>query len=906
MTKEKHNLFHAKSPTKVLKELETDINGLTEEEAKIRLEKYGSNELPEKKEIHPFLIFIKQFHSVMIYILFIAVAISAFLEHYIDAWVILAIIVINAMIGFVQEYKAEKAIEALKKMIVQYAKVFREGELLSIPAKMLVPGDIILLEEGDRFPADARIFEMKNFRTVEASLTGESLPIDKDIKTLPEKTGLADRKNMIWMGTFAAAGNAKAVVVATGAETAIGKIAQSIEKIEKKKSHFEEKTDKLAWQMGAVAGIGALITFIVGYFVRGFEFTEIFLFTIAALVAGIPEGLPAILAIALSFGANKMAKRNAIIRTLPATETLGVVDIILTDKTGTLTENTMNAEKIILPDQDEITITGEGWRPVGEFLQDDKEIIPLENPQFDKLLHICAICNNARLLHKEEEEEEEYEIIGDPTEAALVVLAEKAGIKKEAIAETEKRLDDLPFNPELKYRASLSLLIKKKTTHEIYVIGAPEAVIDASDSFLGKEGEEKLTAGEKKKILDKTDNLAGKAMRMIAIAYKKVPTKTEELTEELVKDLTFVGVVGMMDPPRPEVFDAIEKAKKAGIRVVMTTGDHKQTAIAISKRIGLLDKKKKDDYPVALTEKDLQDLDENEFEKAIRHVDVFARLTPKMKMRITKTLQKDGHIVAMTGDGVNDAPALKKADIGISMGIIGTDVARESSSIVLADDNFASIINAIEEGRIVFTNTRHSSSFLVTTNFAEAVTIVTTLLVGLPLPLLATQILWLNLVTDSAPALALAADSGYENVLDRSPRDKKENILNKEVVPFLITVVIVMVLSTIFIFKTYLPMGIEKARAGVFVVMSFTQLFNVLNMRSIRNSIFKIGVSKYIVWALVFSVALTVLVIYAPVFHKLFQFEPLSFKELMFAILLSSLVWWFGELYKLVRNKIAK
>jgi P-type Ca2+ transporter type 2C len=901
MKEQKQNLFHARTPEEVLKELDSDINGLTEKEAKIRLEKFGYNEIPEKEKRHPFLIFLKQFGSVMIYILFAAVVISFFLKHYTDAYIIIAIIILNAAIGFGQEYKAEKAIGALKKMIVQSAKVMRGGELIVIPVKMLVPGDIILLEEGDRFPADARLLEIKNFRTVEASLTGESLPIDKDVKPLPEKTAIADQRNMIWMGTFAAAGTAKAAVVATGAETAIGKIAQTIEKIEKKKSHFEEKTDKLAFQMGTVAIAGALITFLVGYFIRGFEFVDIFLFTIASLVAGVPEGLPAILAITLSFGAGRMAKRNAIIRTLPATETLGVVDIIITDKTGTLTENTMTVEKIILPGEDEITITGKGWESLGTFTQNDADIIPLDNPRLDKLLHITALCNNARVL-KKEDQPGSYQTIGDPTECALTVLSEKAGIKKEALLQTEQRIDDLPFSPELKYRASLSPLVKKGSGKEVFVVGAPETVIAASGSVLGKDGVKKITSDDKNALLKDAESLAKKAMRVIGVAYKQTSEKTEALSEDMISDLVFVGVIGMIDPPRPEVSDAISKAKEAGIRVIMATGDHKETALAIAKRIGLHNKKSKSGLPEVYTEKELEELAEKEFEKVIRNVSVFARLTPKMKLRIAERLQKSGHVVAMTGDGVNDAPALKTADIGIAMGIIGTDVARESSSIVLADDNFASIINAIEEGRIVFSNTRRSSAFLVTTNFAEAVTIIATMLLGFPLPLLATQVLWLNLVTDSAPALALAAESGEADVLSIPPRKKDENILNKEIVPFLILVVLVMTLATLFIFKLYLPMGIEKARAGVFTVMSFTQFFNMFNMRSIHHSIFKTGVSRIMLAALLFSVFLSIIVIYVPIFAKWFGFEALGFVEFILAVAISSSVLWLTEIYKLIKH----
>ncbi|NIM47448.1 MAG: HAD-IC family P-type ATPase [Candidatus Aenigmarchaeota archaeon] len=900
--KKKHlsNSTHSQTVEDVLEKLSSDINGLSEKEAKNRLEQFGVNEIPEKKGRHPVLIFLKQFHSILIYILIIAAVISFFSGDLIDVYIIVGVILINAIIGFVQEHKADLSIQALKKMIVLHAKVYREGELLQIAARELVPGDIILLEEGDRVPADARLFEIKIFRTVEASLTGESLPVDKDIKILPEKTALADCKNMVWMGTFVARGQAKAVVTATGISTAFGKIAQDIEKIKRVKGHFKEKTDKLAKQMGIIAAIGSSVTFIVGFFIRGFEFLEIFLFTLASLVSGIPEGLPAVLIIVLAIGAYKMAKRNAIIRTLPSTETLGVVTVIITDKTGTLTENTMNVEKIILLGEAEIAVSGKGWVSSGSFFQEEKIIHPLENPSLTKLLEIAAISSDAELLR----EKDRYEVIGDPTEAALTVLAEKAGLKKEKILEKVKEIDELPFSRELKCEASLLIFPEKSKRKEIYVVGAPEVVLNHSIHVFENNKRKKITQKQRKDISAQIEHLTKKAMRVLALAYKEVPHHIDDLSEDLISKLVFVGIVGMKDPPRPEVKEAIAKAKKAGIRVVMTTGDHKGTAVSIAKEIGLIGKKTKSKYPEALTEQELLDLSEKEFEDVIKNVSVFARLTPNMKLRIAETLQKQGHIVAMTGDGVNDAPALKKADVGIAMGIIGTDVARESSEIVLADDNFASIVNAIEEGRIVFKNTRQASSFLITTNFAEDVTIISTLLLGLHLPLLPTQILWLNLVTDGVSDIALAAEPGHGDVLEEPPQKAKEGILSKEMIPFIVLMACIMVIFTLFIFNTYLPQGIKKARTVAFVVMAFTQLFNVLNMRSLRKSIFKIGffTNKYVIVSLLVSIILLVMVIFIPFFQNMFQFVSLSLVELLLIFTLSSMVFWFGELYKFIKK----
>ena len=883
------NKFHSKPIKEVLKNLDSNVNGLSKEEAKKRLEKFGYNEIIEKKKTNLALVFLKQFNSFMIYILIVAALISFFIKHYIDVYVIIGVILINGIIGFIQEYRSEKAIKALKKMIVPHAKVYRDGELLEINAKELVFGDIILLEDGDKVPADARIIELKNFRTVESSLTGESFPVDKSLNILSEKTVLADCKNMVWMGSFVANGVAKAVVTGTGSNTAIGKIAVDIEKIKRVKGHFKEKTDRLAKQMGFIAFVGALLTFIIGYFIRGFEFTEIFLFTLASLVSGIPEGLPAVLIIVLAIGARRMSKRNAIVRNLPATETLGVVNAIITDKTGTLTENTMNVEKIMLPYEDEIIVSGEGWKPSGKFYQNNNEIKVKDNLQLLKILSISSVCNNARVFKKEKD----YEIIGDPTEAALLVLSKKINVK-----ENIKKLDDLPFNPELKYRASLSALENNKK--EIYVVGAPEVVLNNSKYFLKKNIHENLK--NKKEILNQIEILTKKSMRVLALAYKEVPEDLNYLTESSVNNLIFVGLVGIRDPPREGVKEAIAKAKKAGIKIIMATGDHKGTAIAIAKEIGLIDKDE------GYTEEELLKLSNNKFKDVVKNCSVFARLTPGMKLKIAEVLQKKGYVVAMTGDGVNDAPALKKADIGIAMGVIGTDVARESSEIILADDNFASIINAIEEGRIVFRNTKQASSFLVTTNFAEDITIISILALGMPLPLLPTQILLLNLVTDGVPGGALAAEPGHGDVLDEKPRKAKENILSKDILPFLILMSFIMIASTIFIFTSYLPSGLEKARTGAFVVMSFTQLFNVLNMRSLKKSVFKIGLfsNKYVIWALLASIIFLVIAIYVPFFQNLFKFVGLSLSEFLIIMLISSLVLIFGEVYKFVRKKFYK
>ncbi|HXK32352.1 MAG TPA: HAD-IC family P-type ATPase [Candidatus Paceibacterota bacterium] len=902
-----NNLFHSKSIRKTFEELSSYPEGLSSEEAKNRLERFGFNEIPEKKAVHPAFIFLKQFNSWLVYILVGAALFSFWTDHMFDVYIILAVLLFNALVGFVQEYRAEKAIRALKKMVVNFATVVRKGELLKIPAKELVPGDIILLREGDRIPADARILELKNFRTMEAALTGESLPSDKALKVFSENTSLADQKNMVWLGTFAVAGQSKVVVVATGAKTALGQIAESLEEIKISKTHFKIKTDLLAKKMALIAFGCVFALLLVELFIGRLGLENAFRFAVAVLVSAIPEGLPAVLIIVLAIGANRMARRNSIVRDLQATETLGVVNIIATDKTGTLTKNTMDVEKIVLFNQEEITVSGEGWNPKGEFIQKNQVFFPLENCQLQKLLHIACLGNNARLV-KEDGKEENYKIIGDPTEAALVVSSGKAGIKKEVLLQKQKKIDELPFNSILKYASAL-LEDKETKKKEIYVIGASESVLELS-SFKLAEKEIKITAKDKEEMLKKMESLARKGLRVIALAYKKAPLNTEKLTEDLVKNLTFVGIVGMKDPPRPEVKEAVAKAKTAGIRVIMKTGDHKETALAIAKEIGLIEEK--DGYPLALTQKELEAMDNKEFAEAVKHVSVFARLTPQMKLRILESLQKQGNIVAMTGDGVNDAPALKKADIGIAMGQIGTDVARESSSMVLTDDNFSSIINAVEEGRTVFTNIKQASLFLITTNLAEIATLIISLVIGVYLwgqnllIILPAAIIFLNLVTDGFADVSLASEPRHEDVLRKPPRKKEENILSKDVLPFLALMVIIMSVLTIFVFNLFLNNGsLEKARAGAFAVMAITQLFNVFNMRSLSLSIFKIGFfsNKFIVAGMTASFVLILIALFAEKVAIKFGFGVVSVAELLMIILLSSLVLWAGEIYKYWKRK---
>lgn len=898
-----NNFYHSKTVGESLKDLNSEITGLSDKEAGIRLARFGRNEIDAKEKQNPFLIFLKQFNNALILILFLAAIISYVFGEIVDFWVIIVVILINSIIGFVQEYRAEKSIEALKKMIVSAAKVYREGELEEIDSEELVPGDIIFLEEGNRVPADARIIEEKDLRTQESSLTGESYPVSKSLDVLPRSKVLSDQTNMIWLGTYVVSGSAKALVVATGFRTVIGQIATDIGEIKKHKFHFEEKTQALAKKLAFFAVVGAVITFVIGFFFRGFSFAEIFLFTIASLVSAIPEGLPAVVTVVLAIGAYRMVQKNAIIRKLPATETLSVVDTIITDKTGTLTQNTITVEKIYLPGEEEISVSGKGWEPVGNFHQNGEVINPLENRHLSRLIHMSALCNNCHLV--KQEETGQFSVTGDPTEGSLLVLAEKAGVKQDVIEELEKRVDDLPFNSDRKYRASL--YIKTKKQQELYVVGAPEVILEKSSMFFWNGKKKKIVKKGRTLLESKIEKLASMGMRTVALAHKSVGSDVEDIHEDNVSSLTFIGVVGMRDPIRPEVKDAVLKAQSAGIRIIMATGDHKSTALSIAKEVGIATGKK-GPFPQVVDGEDLDRMNSREFDEIVKHTSVFARLSPKMKLRIAESLQKNEHVIAMTGDGVNDAAALKKADIGISMGIIGTDAARESSELVLADDNFASIVSAIEQGRIVFNNTKRVSSFLVTTNFAEDATLITTISLGLPLPLIPIQILWLNLVTDPFVGIALAAEPGHSEVLSMPPRKSSENILSKDIIPFVILMVFVMMIATIGTFTYYLPFDLEKARTMAFFIMSMTQLFNVFNMRTMTQSVFKLGFfsNLYVILGILISMSLMFLVLYFPFSREVFEFSPLGMDEILLAIALSSPVLLFGEIYKYIKRRIIK
>lgn len=890
--------FHHLTAGETIEHFHVGAEGLSGTEVVKRREKHGPNTIPEAGKRHWLFLLLNQFKSLLVGILAIAAFISWLTDHTVDMWVIIVIILINALIGFVQEYRAEKAVEALRDMLAPTAKVRRDGQLRSIPASEVVPGDIIVLEEGDQVPADARLLEAKDLRCVEAALTGESVPVGKRTDVLPKDTGMADRKNMLWKSTHVAGGSAVAVVTATGLATQIGRIAGSLSDIKEVKSHFREKTDKLARQMAIIAILSASALFAMGYFFQSMAVDELLLVSIAALVSAIPEGLPAVLTIVLAVGAHRMAKRKAIIREFTATETLGSVSVILTDKTGTLTQNVLSVERVALPVGAERRVTGSGWSPIGNVLEGEEVLEGDQLSDMEPLLRVAALCNNAQVGH--DKAKDAYVLVGDPTEGALLVLARKADGSDRH--KGFKRLDDLPFNSDLKLRATL---VQREGRRQLLVVGAPEKVLALCDHAWNGSDAVPMDDALRAKVHQRIEDWSGQAYRVIALAFRDV--KEDNIDRDRITGLTMAGLTGMIDPPREDVPAAVQACHGAGIRVIMATGDHINTAVAIGRAIGIIRPDVRSGATLALNEQQLEKLDETEFDRAVREVNVFARLTPAMKLRIAERLQHMGELVAMTGDGVNDAPALKKADVGIAMGINGTDVARGSAQVVLADDNFTSIVHAVEEGRIVFTNARQTSFYLLTTNFAEITTLLSTVAMGLPIPLTATQILWLNLVTDGLCDKALAVEQGHGDVLGQKPLKRGENILTGEVVPFVLMTAVLMAVLAIIAFKFFLPQGVEKARTAAFVVMAFSQLYNAYNLRSLKRSIFRIGVfsNKWFNWAIVVSVIIQVSIIEIPFLQRLFHFKTLDFLEFLVLALAGSLILVAGEVFKYMRQNLA-
>lgn len=894
---QKFKNYYQLSIEETLADVNSHLTGITSKEVVSRREDFGENILLEKQVESPIWLFLKQFHNGLVYVLLLAAIISAGFDHWIDFWIILVIIGINSIIGFTQEYRAERAVAALAQKISVKTKVYRDGHLEEHNAKDLVPGDIIVLEEGDKVPADARLIDSVELQTIEAALTGESHPSSKSIDIITEEVGIGDRSNSVWMGTLVATGWAKAVVVATGMNTQIGAIADDLGKVEIERTHFHIQTGILAKQLAIFAFSSASILFVIGFWFRNLPLDEMIGFTLSALVGGIPESLPVVLVVVLAIGAKRMSDKKAIIRSLPVTESLAVMDTIITDKTGTLTENNMTVQKVWVLGEETVDVTGRGLDIKGDFIQGSNNIIPLDYPAIAKLLHIAGLAHNGQLYEEKlDNGQASTKSIGDPTEVALSVLSIKSNLNKDLLDNEWHRLADLPFRSENKFRASY-VYNEDQDSHQLMVIGASENLLKLSNKILDKKGNiVDLTTKNIQEVNQQIVDFSKQAMRVIALAYKDEQAGLKNIQAEQVQDLVFVGIVGIIDPPRAEVADAIAQAKKAGVRVIMATGDHKDTAIAIAKSIGLITNDTQ-----ALTDDEIQALSDKELYKKLKNISVLARLSPRSKLRVASILQKHKHIVAMTGDGVNDAPALKKADIGIAMGIRGTDVARESSDIVLTDDNFVSIISALEEGRVIFRNVQQTSIFLITTSIAEILLFMLTLSLGLPLPLLAIQVLCLNLVTNGISDIALATERSHKNILLEKPLPANMKVVSPNTYPYIILMTLTMTALGFWIFVAYLGNGVEQARTMFFLCLSLMQLANTYNMRSPKESLFSIGFfsNKIINLAVAASALILAAMITLPFLQNILKFTPVSlYDSIYYGFISIVVVIAVAELYK--------
>ncbi len=866
---ETHPLWHTLAGETVFAHLKSTPAGLTEGEAARRLAEHGPNELQAAHRISPWTILFEQFKNVLIVILLVATAFSAFLGHGIEAIAITVIVLFAVLLGFVQEYRAERAIEALRRMAAPTATVLRDGEEAEIPARDLAPGDVVLLRAGDKIPADVRLIEAVNLQIEEAALTGESVPVEKHTAPLANgELALGDRKNMAYAGTTATYGRGRAVVAATGMNTEFGKIAQMLQTVETGKTPMQKNLDKLGHTLARAAIAVVAIIVALGLF-RGQPFIEMLIFGIALAVAVVPEALPAVVTISLAIGVQRMVKRNALIRRLPAVETLGSTSVICSDKTGTLTKDEMTVRKIFVAGQ-MLNVSGAGYEPRGQFSRDGATVEPAH--PLTLLLRAAALASDAHIVHSQADGL--WYIKGDPTEGALVVAAAKAGLNKADLESQFPRVNEIPFTSETKRMTTLHALAEGIVA---YSKGAPETILASCDRQLTIDGETQLDAANREVILDAARQMASEALRVLAVASKPGAS-----LENADREMTFLGLVGMIDPPRPEAKAAIQTCEQAGIKPVMITGDHPLTAQAVARELGLLMRGR------VVTGAELEAMSEAEFEREVETIEVYARVSPAHKLRVVTALQKKGHIVAMTGDGVNDAPALKKADIGIAMGITGTDVTKEAAAMTLTDDNFASIVAAVEEGRRVFGNIKKYLMFLLSSNIGEIVLITGTTLLGLPLPLTAVQILYVNLATDGLPALALAVDPPEPDLMRRPPRNPRTGVFTRPVVTLMTVGGLWSAAVNFGLFAWALSSGrsIKESMTMTFVSLVLIQFCKAYNFRSDRHSVLnRPFANKWLNLAIAWELALLALIVYLPFLHE--PFDTFSLPLLDWAIVVA-------------------
>lgn len=868
-------MWYKKSKNEILQELDVDEkNGLSSTEALRRLEKYGKNKLETKKKKTLFKQFLSQLKDVMIYILIIAAIISAFLGEISDALIILLVIIINAVIGVIQESKAEKALDALKELSTPKALVKRDGSLKEILSEDIVPGDIVIIDAGRYITGDLRLIDTANLKIEESAFTGESVPSEKDSSFLPDKEiPIGDQNNMAFMSTLATYGRGVGVVVGTGMNTEIGKIAKMIEQEENDETPLQKKLSELGKILGFLAVGICILIFIISFF-QGRDLLEMFLTSISLAVAAIPEGLPAIVAIVLALGVQRMVKKNAIIRKLPAVETLGSVSIICSDKTGTLTQNKMTVTTVY---------TNDSYIKESEFNLNDNE---------SKLLVDCMVlCNDATYSEKSQ--------TGDPTEIALLESPFKLNILKEKLEKEFKRIDEIPFDSDRKLMTTVNLVDDKKA--RVFTKGALDSILSICNkiSINGKLLD--FSKEYKAKVLENSNIMSDKALRVLAFAYKDI-SKENIVLDSLEKDLVFIGMVGMIDPPRLEVKDSIKLCKSAGITPVMITGDHKNTAFAIANELGIAE-----DISQAITGHEIDKFKEEEFNEKIINYRVFARVSPEHKVKIVKAFKSHGNIVSMTGDGVNDAPSLKAADIGVAMGITGTDVSKGASDMILTDDNFSTIVSAVEEGRKIYLNIKKSIVFLLSCNLGEILTLFTAILLNWNSPLQPIHILWVNLITDSFPALALGVDKTKEDVMNNPPRNPKESIFVKSDKIQLIINGVLIGGITLFAFKLGERLYADSlihAQTMAFVVLSVSQLFLSLSLRSNTKSAFSLGIfsNKYLVYSILLGIFLQVIIISISFIANIFKVTPLLLYDWIVVILVSLIPFAINEILKLFRK----
>jgi Ca2+-transporting ATPase len=893
---EQNNFWHTKSTDQAFAQLSSAETGISASEADARLAQYGPNEIQAAHRVSPWEILFEQFKNVLILILLGATGISFFLGHATESIVIAVIVLFAVGLGFVQEYRAERAIEALRKMAAPTATVLRDGIEVKVPAREVVPGDVVILHTGDRIPADGRLIESINLQIEEAALTGESVPVEKHTDALPtQEMPVGDRKNMVYAGTAATYGRGRALIVATGMQTEFGKIAQLLQTVESSKTPLQQNLDKVGSVLARAAFVVVAIIVALGL-LRGQPFIEMLIFGIALAVAVVPEALPAVVTISLAIGVQKMVKRNALIRRLPAVETLGSTSVICSDKTGTLTKDEMTVRKLFVAGQ-VFDVSGSGYEPVGQFSSDSKTVEA--SAELKQMLTAATLASDATIIKDEaSNEKNDWDIKGDPTEGALVVAAAKAGLKKEALDDAYPRLQEIPFTSETKRMTTLHKIEKGNVA---YTKGAPEIILDNCDSILTANGVKKLDDATRKQVVDTARDFASQALRVLGIA-----SKPDAVIESAQTGMTFLGLAGMIDPPRPEAKEAIAICESAGIRAVMITGDHPLTAQAVARELGLLKAGR------VVTGAELDDISDEDFKREVETIDVYARVSPAHKLRVVTALQANEHIVAMTGDGVNDAPALKKADIGIAMGITGTDVTKEAAAMTLTDDNFASIVAAVEEGRGVFGNIKKYLMYLLSSNIGEIGLMAGSALLGLPLPLTAVQILYVNLATDGLPALALSVDPAEKDLMKRKPRNQKTGIFTRPVIALMLAGGIwsTVINLGLFIWAMNSGRSQEEAMTMTFVSLVLVQFFKAYNFRSDRHSVLNRPFeNKWLNTAVFWEALLLLLIVYVPALHEPFNTFSLPLVDwaiifglsLTISPVLEFVKWmerkgWFGEL----------